>query len=68
MLQLQGFLLLFQLLVFFRLDDDKTVELENDNESVLGREENVHVSDELVVKDKQKTKDQKRGILEDNVD
>ncbi len=52
-LQLQRLLLLLQLLVLLGLDDDEAVELENDDERVLGSEEDVHVGDELVVEDKQ---------------
>ena len=43
----------FKTFVFLSLDDYESVKLQDDDQSVLAGEENVHVADDLVVEDQQ---------------
>ena len=60
-------LLLPELLPLFHLDHEEAIELEDDDQGVLGREEYVHVGHQVVVEDQEEPKDEEGGVLQDDV-
>ena len=53
---------------FFGLYDDEPVELEDDDQRVLAGEEDVHVTDDVVVEDEQQPEGEEGGVLKNDVD
>lgn len=45
------------------LDYDQSIELENDDKRVFASEENIHVANDLVVKDEEEAEREERSIL-----